>query len=152
MKNLIWMAALVAIYMLFFRTPSIPGEGATYVGETGMHEFSELLAKGQTLEDLKHEGIHTVIEVYMNNCGYCAQLESQFPMFLKARPDVAIQRVRIPQGQIDEKTYFGMQAMDICGAPHVLVYNDQGTLIAGDQCGKRRGTQYLYKWMQKERA
>ena len=127
-------------------------------------EFAELFDSNTPLADLAASGKYTVVEVYLDNCGYCRELEAGFARFLEKRKDVALVRVHRSehmQLKVDGKTREEQQksadainakikAYDQCGSPHVEVYGPDRQELARDRCSKREGTAYVWDWIAAE--
>lgn len=135
------------------------GPGVTTV------QFTDLFAARRSFGDLALPGHYTVVEVYLDSCAICRRLETSFPAFLKARRDVVVRKVHFPEGgmQFDlqgttreeiERSGAEMnariKAYQVCGTPHIEVYDPQGQVLARDECGKKRGLAYLRGWIGSE--
>jgi hypothetical protein len=60
-------------------------------------ELHNLVERRRTLDMLAEARQYTVVEVYLDSCAICRQLESGFGRFTEERPDVIIQRVHVPE-------------------------------------------------------
>ncbi len=127
-------------------------------------EFETLFADGTPLSSFARPGEYTVVEVYLDVCGYCREFEAGFDKFNDQRPDVGYVRIHHPgrmnirfsgssraevQSQV-EAYNAKMQGYGFCGTPHVEVYGPDRTLIAKDTCGSRAGTVYMWNWITEE--
>lgn len=94
-------------------------------------------------------GVFTVVELYAEWCSGCKLLHSQYPQFLRVRPDVAVRLVHIPENwQVAQmQREFGVE---IASTPHILIYDTQGKLVAGDAGTTKAGFKLLYDWMNAE--
>jgi hypothetical protein len=125
-------------------------------------EFTELFASRRPLKELVSPGHYTVVEVYLDSCGICKRLESNFPAFRNARTDVQITRVHFPEDGIHPRIEAQSQAemqrkvaelnadiqsYQICGTPHIEVYDPAGKVLAKDECGNKTGLRYLRNWI-----
>jgi hypothetical protein len=139
-------------------------EGAGSTAEI-THEFEAMFDGEQRLEALSRSGNYTVVEVYLDTCAICRQLESTYPAFLQARKDVVIRKVHFPEqgfnfqfsGQTREEVEQQMKqaqglmnAFAICGTPHIEVYAPDGAILAADRCGDKAGLKYLSDWIRDE--
>lgn len=128
-------------------------------------EFDGMFESELRLEAMARPGNYTVVEVYLESCSICRQLESTYPAFLQARKDVVIRKVHFPergmnmqiQGSTREeveaeaKRLQGlMNAFAICGTPHIEVYAPDGAILAADRCGDKAGLKYLSDWIRDE--
>jgi len=95
------------------------------------------------------QGVFTVVELYTDGCSGCKLLHSQYPQFLRVRPDVAVRQVHIPEdwqvAQMQQE--FGVAMVS---TPHILIYDTQGKLVAGDAGTTKSGFKLLYDWMNAE--
>lgn len=128
----------------------------------GIVEFNELFESRRALSQLASPGHYTVVEVYLDSCGICKRLESNFPAFLDARNDVQIKRVHFPeaglhprieatnQAELQRKAdelNARIQSYQICGTPHIEVYDPAGQVLAKDDCSNKQGLSYLRDWI-----
>lgn len=121
------------------------------------HDFAPLFDAGAPLSSLAGEGVYTVVEVYINTCSICKQVERELPPFLAARNDVVVKRVHFPENGMSwpvsealtmEKR---MNGYNICGTPHVEIYGPDGKAVAQDDCGHKDALHFLREWMASER-
>lgn len=128
-------------------------------------EFTELFESRRPLKELVSPGHYTIVEVYLESCGICKRLESNFPAFRNARNDVQITRVHFPENGIHPRIKATSQAemqrkvaelnahiqsYQICGTPHIEVYDPAGNVLAKDDCGTKTGLRYLRNWISDE--
>lgn len=145
-----------------FETVVLPVAG--FAGRTEQREFTELFDKGTPFAALAGDGHYTVIEVYLDECAYCRELEAALGTFQVKRQDVALVRVHHPglmntsvhgssredmQRQIDELNT-KMKSYSLCGSPHVEVFGPDRKPLAVDGCGERPGTALLWNWIGSE--
>ena len=121
-------------------------------------EFAPLFEADVPLASLAGDGVYTVVEVYINTCSICKQLERELPPFLAARNDVVVKRVHYPESGMSwpvsealtmEKR---MNGYNICGTPHIEIYGPDGKAVAQDDCGNKDALRFLRAWMASERA
>ena len=128
-------------------------------------EFQTLLDSGKSLASLSTSDHYTIVEVYLDTCAICRQLETGFAGFTASRPDVTIQRVHFPdsgitfsptgssQQEVEQQAHAFqnlMESFQICGTPHVEIYGPQKQVVAQDVCGDKSGTHYLRQWIAAE--
>jgi uncharacterized protein len=128
-------------------------------------EFKALVDRKRSFDRLAKKGYYTVVEVYLDSCPLCRQLESGFKPLLAKRQDVYIRRVHYPEeglqfsfnaatreeaeAQMTETNNL-MQSYSLCGTPHVLVFGPDKKVLAADNCGSRDGTRFLRSWINTE--
>ena len=125
-------------------------------------EFTTLLEANRPFSELAKNGYYTVVEVYLDSCKICQRLESHYPDFLHKRRDVLVRKVHFPERGLKfsfegstrqeiEREATAMNARvesyQVCGTPHIEVYDPDGQLLAGDVCGKKQGLAYLRRWI-----
>lgn len=130
-------------------------------GHPRMAEFETLFADGTPLSSFARPGEYTVVEVYLDVCAYCRELESALGPFNDRRPDVSLVRVHHPghmsiqlhgnsrddmQRQA-EAFNVKMQSYGFCGTPHVEVYGPDRQPLAIDTCKSRAGTIFMWDWI-----
>jgi len=127
-------------------------------------EFEELFAHELSFASLATRGQYTVVEVYLDQCSYCRELEKTFVPFLDKRSDVNLVRVHHPgsmnsniQASSREELEAKMNSMNarmisyqLCGSPHVEVFGPNGDPIAVDTCKSRAGTTFFWDWITAE--
>ena len=117
------------------------------------HDFGPLFDAEAPLASLAHEGVYTVVEVYINTCATCKQIEAELPAFLEQRNDVVVRRVHFPEEgmswSLDQAMTMEsrLDAYQICGTPHVEIYDAQRRPVKQDRCGAKDGLHYLRQWM-----
>lgn len=73
----------------------VPPLAATRTGSAiRPHVFAPLFAAPKSLSSLARGGAYTVVEVYINPCTTCKQIEGQLPVVLIHRNEVVVRRVR----------------------------------------------------------
>jgi hypothetical protein len=128
-------------------------------------QFIDLMDSDRSLDDLTKLGYYTIVEVYLDSCKICKRLESRYPTFLRARRDVLVRKVHFPEGGMQlniqglsqheaERAAAAFNAQvdshQICGTPHIEIYDPKGQLLARDVCGQKRGLAYLRDWIGSE--
>ncbi|HEY7840503.1 MAG TPA: phospholipid scramblase-related protein [Gammaproteobacteria bacterium] len=139
--------------------PAAERAGAAIHGQ----ELHDLVERRRSLDTLATAGQYTVVEVYLDSCAICRQLESGFGRFTEKRRDVVIQRVHVPEDglqislsgstrqEVEEQARAVQALMEpICGTPHVEVYGPDRRPLARDVCGDKSGTKYLRRWIASE--
>lgn len=127
-------------------------------------EFASLFDQGTSLQSLTTSGHYTVVEVYLDQCTYCRELESALGQFQKVRKDIDLIRIHHPghlnasvQASSQEELNQKMQAMNakmesyqLCGSPHVEVYGPDREPLGMDTCRIRDGTSFVWNWITTE--
>jgi hypothetical protein len=127
-------------------------------------EFADLFNSDRSLASLAKLGNYTVIEVYLDQCSYCRELEAALTPFHDKRKDVTVIRVHHP-GQMSSSVTANtreemearmkvmnerMSSYQLCGSPHVEVYGPDKKPLGVDTCKDRAGTAFLWNWMTSE--
>jgi hypothetical protein len=140
-------------------TFSMPAPAAERSGKPMVsQDFVPLFEAEAPLSSLAGDGVYTVVEVYINTCSICKQLERDLPPFLAARNDVVVMRVHYPERGISWPLgdALGMEqrmnSYNICGTPHIEIYGPDGKALAVDDCGNKDALRFLRSWMASERA
>ena len=127
-------------------------------------EFNDLFDRDTTLSNLATPGHYTVVEVYLDQCTYCRELESALVKFQDQRKDVDVVRVHHPghmsanvRASTREELNQKMQALNdkmssyqLCGSPHVEVYGPDKQALGLDTCKSRGGTAFIWNWITSE--
>ncbi len=154
-----FVALLAWHFMPAHKTPFVlPAPAAERSGQAiETRDFAPLFDSEAPLATLAGDGVYTVVEVYINTCSVCKQLERELPPFLAARGDVVVKRVHYPESGMSwplsdalsmEKR---MNAYRICGTPHIEIYAPDGQSLAQDDCGNKDALAFLRAWMSAER-
>ncbi len=155
MKYIFIIAIIAGGIYSFMKSPSLmdilqtSAETSVIDNNSGINVLNSVGGPGFDARSLSKTGKITIVEFYVSWCPACKKLERDYQRFLKARPDVAIRRVKmkdkwnIPWA----KQQYGL---DITGTPHVLIYDQQGELLIQDNDKDRSGYKLLYKWMDAE--
>jgi len=151
-----------------FSASSIPIPEQTAVERKGTgiktYEFKNLLEQNRPLSKLAKQKYFTVVEVYLDSCLICKKLETGFKPFLAKRKDVLIRKVHVPENmnlsftansqeelnKLIEEMNAREKSYQICGTPHIEVYNQNKQLIVADNCSSKKATSFLKKWIKKE--
>ena len=142
------------------KTPfAMPAPAAERSGQAiEPQDFMPLFDAEAPLASLAGDGVYTVVEVYINTCSICKQIERELPPFLAARNDVVVKRVHYPENGLSwplsdalsmEKR---MNSYRICGTPHIEIYGPDGRPLAQDDCGNKDALNFLRAWMSAERS
>ena len=165
MKNLVWIAiaATVIFYLYSGGDPDfvVPQQTLTERNEHGIKqlEFMTLFEEKKSFSHLASNKYYTVVEVYLNTCSICKRLESGYSPFLEKRKDVLIKKVHFPESGINfqissqqeaEEIQTRMESYQVCGTPHVEIYGPDKNLISADNCGSKKGTNFLRQWISAE--
>ena len=124
-------------------------DSAQSSSQSGIQDLKSVGGQGFDVKTLAVPGKVTVVDFYVSWCPTCKKLNQHYKRFVKARPDVAIRRVKM----IDKwntswaKRKYGL---DITGTPHVLIFDDKGNVLSQDLENERPAYQLLYKWMRAE--
>lgn len=127
-------------------------ESADYAqvnSQSGIQDRSTVGGSGFNINELSSYGQITVVDFYVSWCSACKKLSADYTKFLKARPDVAIRRVKM-KDKWDEAWAMQNYGLDIKTTPHILIFDSEGRLIVQDEGGDKRGLKLLYKWMSEE--
>ena len=165
MKNLIWIivGAAIVYYLYGGANPdfAVPQQTPSVRQNNGISqvEFMNLFHEKKSFSHLAKENYYTVVEVYLNSCSICKRLESGYNPFLDKRKDVLIKKIHFPESGINFTISSQQEAEDIqsriesykvCGTPHVEIYGPDKNLISADDCGSKRGTDFLRSWISTE--
>ena len=174
MKNAVLMLVMMGIFFYHWQRTSgsdsyagapLPAEAQRQ--DSGVHKlnYTRLMKDRRAFEDLARPGYYNVVEVYLDSCAICRRLERGFPDFLQKRTDVIIHRVKIPEGGVSLKLEGDtreeleqsaaelnarMAAYQVCGTPHIEIYDPAGVTLAADRCGEKSGLAFLRAWMGEE--
>ena len=91
----------------------------------------------------------TIVEFYTRRCPGCKRLEGHYQQLFKARPDVVVKRILMPDNWsvVWARKQF---SLEIASTPHVMIYGLDGSAIAVDEGLDKQGFTLLYEWMNKE--
>ena len=91
----------------------------------------------------------TVVDFYVDWCPTCKKLKNHYQQLIEVRPDVAIRRIKMKENWDQEwaKQQYGL---DIRGTPHVVIFVQDGSILAADNDLQRQGYELLYQWMRSE--
>lgn len=121
-------------------------------------EFQPLFEAETPLSSLARDGVYTVVEVYINTCSICKQLERELPAFVATRKDVVVKRVHYPERGMSWPLSDAlnmerrMNSYNICAMPHIEIYGPDGKALALDNCGDKDALHFLREWMTSERT
>jgi thiol-disulfide isomerase/thioredoxin len=124
-------------------------DSAQSSSQSGIKVLRSVGGRGFDVKTLAEPGKVTVVDFYVSWCPTCKKLNQKYQRFVKARPDVAIRRVKM----IDKwsvawaKQKYGL---DITGTPHILIFDDKGNALSQDVGNEKPASQLLYKWMNAE--
>ena len=109
----------------------------------------KVILPSANLAGLCQRGRINVFAFYSDNCGGSRQLRGYIGRFTKLRPDVTFQMVDLgPQWrQKDHEEAYGIKLGSV---PHVMIYDSDGALLAGDTRSSKDGLELLVDWMQRE--
>ncbi len=152
------VAGLAWHYYPAHQTPfSMPVPAAERSGKPiEPQDFAPLFDAEAPLSSLAGDGVYTVVEVYINTCSVCKQIERELPPFLSARNDVVVKRVHYPESgmswPVSEAITMErrMNAYKICGTPHIEIYGPDGQVLAQDDCGNKDALNFLRAWIAAE--
>ncbi len=129
-----------------------------------LREFADLFNSDTSFASLATRGQYTVIEVYLDQCAYCRELEAALIPFREKRNDINLVRIHHPgsinnsiQAHSREELESQLRIMNermasyqLCGSPHVEVYGPDKKPLAVDSCKDHEGTAYLWNWITNE--
>lgn len=173
MKSLFYLVAGSILAILFIKPSLITGlfnnfeRPAVIASERQgngikQKEFMNLFNANRPLSSLAKKGHYTVVEVYLDSCAICKKLEAGFPKFLQSRKDVIIQRVHMPEAGIQfsvsgssqqemqqqaEALNSRVQSYELCGTPHVEIYDANRQPVVRDSCTQKPATRFLNQWI-----
>ena len=103
---------------------------------------------GPALRNYCEPGRTTVFAFTSDRCPGCRQLKTLFGALTGLRPDVAVRIVDL--GDNWSGDYRTMYGINLRSVPHVMIYDDAGELVAGDDGGDKAGLDLLCEWMNAE--
>ena len=101
------------------------------------------------LAGLCQRGRINVFAFYSDSCPGSRQLRGYIGGFTKLRPDVAFQMVDLG-AQWRQKDYKTAYGIELGSVPHVMIYDSEGTLLAGDDRSSKGGLELLSDWINRE--
>ena len=109
----------------------------------------QVVLPSANLAGLRQPGRVNVFAFYSDSCPGSRQLCGYIGGFTRLRPDVAFQMVNLgPQWRHkDYKTAYGIELGSV---PHVMIYDSDGTLLAGDNRSSKGGLELLSDWINRE--
>lgn len=146
-----------------FRPAPIAIDGSSKA-EIMRREFTEMFESDTALDTLAIEGRFTIVEVYLDDCAYCRELEAALGPLGEKRPDIVVARIHHSgRTHMDvtgatkeevmkkvERLNARMNSYGLCGTPHVEVYGPDRQPLGKDRCGDRAGTAFLWSWIATE--
>ncbi len=154
MKNLIILLVVAGALFSFFKPadPKSVLQESSSLQVTSASGIKIIKTNGGPNFDvnrLAEPGLITVVEFYTTWCPTCKKLNQAYQRFIKVRPDVAIRRVQMKDKWHTPwaKKQYGL---DITGTPHVLVFDQQGSVLTQDDGGDKQAYHELWRWMQDE--
>ena len=109
----------------------------------------EVISAGPNAEQNCVPGRFTVLAFYSDSCPGCRKLQQHFQRFRALRRDVAIRLVDLGN-RWGNKNYKALYGTSIRSVPHVMIYDPEAKLIAGDEGTDKAGLELLYDWMNAE--
>lgn len=111
----------------------------------------KVILPSANLPGLCQRGRVNVFAFCFDSCPGSRKLRGYLGRFTKMRPDVAFQVVDLgPQWRRkDCEQAYGIK---IGSVPHVMIYDSDGILLAGDTRESKEGLELLLEWMNKEVA
>ncbi|MGB5306351.1 MAG: hypothetical protein WBO57_08920 [Gammaproteobacteria bacterium] len=182
MKKVFIIAVVAIAYFYisnekYFVTPVMAsGSRAENIKKIRKYEYKDLFARSKRTSSLAVKDYYTIVEVYIDTCSICKQLEAGFLPFIKKRNDVVIRKLHFPESGMSIDFNSPQEAEDLarrinlynfnyavvkngifnmtsCGTPHIEIYGPDKQLVATDKCGKKNdksGLAFLRKWMRAE--
>lgn len=157
-KYILVIAVVVGAIYTYTKTPSTLDVLLTSVSDdafSGEQIISDTAAQQRRgvfdVADYLEPGRITIVEFYTRRCPGCRRLEGYYQYLFKARPDVVVKRILMPdtwsvswaRKQFD---------LDIGSTPHVMIYGIDGLPIALDEGRNKKGFKLLYEWINKEKV
>ena len=111
--------------------------------------IQRVILPSANLAGLCQRGRVNVFTFYSDSCRGSRQLCGYIGRFTRIRPDVTFHMVNLgPQWRRkDCDQAYGIKLGSI---PHVMIYDSDGALLAGDTRGKKDGLELLCDWMNRE--
>jgi hypothetical protein len=144
--------------------PSVVPVVGNATNSADQREFADLFNSDTSFASLATRGQYTVVEVYLDQCAYCRELEAALEPFQEKRGDIHLVRVHHP-GTMGNSIHASsreemeaqvklmnarMTSYQLCGSPHVEVYDADKKPLGVDTCQDRAGTEFLWKWISTE--
>ncbi|MCY2929562.1 MAG: hypothetical protein NTV86_08730 [Planctomycetota bacterium] len=120
--------------------------GAAEGGYGGILE----LAPGESITECRQKGRITVFVFTLTRSMACVKLQNLIGQFAQIRPDVAFRFVDVSDLQGQEGDWREYLGVDVRTVPHVMIYDADRRLIAGDEKDGKDGLKLLYEWIGKE--
>jgi len=92
-----------------------------------------------------------VFTFYSNSCPGSRKLCAFVRGFTNIRPDVAFQMVNLGD-QSRGSDFEALYGIKVQSVPHIMIYDTEGTLLAGDDRQSKAGLELLCDWINKEVA
>lgn len=156
MKHLLIVATLLfGIYWLGFKKSDldrllVPAENyaESQVGERFVEPGAVTLPT--TPDRLAEAGVTTIVYFRDDDCSGCRDLDRDLSALLRLRPDVAVRKVAIHPGKNGYSEAIGKYRWRIYMSPCVLLYGQDGKLIAADDRTDAAGYDLLMTWIRHE--
>jgi hypothetical protein len=156
MKHLLVVATLLfGIYWLGFKKSDldsllVPVE--TYAQSQVGERFIEpgAVPLPTTPDRLAESGVTTVVYFRDDACSGCRDLDRDLAALLRVRPDVAVRKVAISPGKDGYSEAIRKYRWRIYMSPCVLIYGQNGKLIAADDRTDAAGYDLLMEWIRRE--
>lgn len=167
MKIVIAIAFLLAVigfawYPRFGGTDPRNIHGAPVKRSHAHADFDDLGGPDFDAKDLAELGSFTVVDFYSESCAPCRALQPALALLAAKRKDLQVVRVDLPtqtggtfssmeeaQQEIDEMKET-LDAIGLCGTPHVIILDPKGETSAADSCNSKAGRELLDKWFAQE--
>ena len=91
----------------------------------------------------------TVLAYTSDSCPGCRKLAKHVASLVSRRPDVAVRLVDLGH-RWGNQDYTSLYGTEIRSVPHVLIFDADGDLLAGDDGKDKAGLKLLYEWMNAE--
>lgn len=129
-----------ALAELMARPESIPDSSTAGVGE---------IEAGPELAEHCELGCVTVFVFYSDSCPASSRLREHIGRFSEIRRDVAFRMIDLG-GRWGGGDYEAIYGVKIRSMPHVMIYDAEAHLVAGDEGRDKDGLELLYDWMNAE--
>jgi len=119
------------------------------VSNNSVGGIKQVLLPTTSLAALRQRGRINVFTFYSDSCPGSRQLRGYIERFTNMRPDVTFQMVDLGR-QWRQKDYEKTYGIELASVPHVMIYDPDGALLAGDTRNSKDGLELLLDWMKRE--
>jgi hypothetical protein len=156
MKHLLVVAALLfGIYWLGFKKSDLERllvpvgvYAESQVGERFIEP--DAVPFPTTPDQLAESGVTTIVYFRDDDCSGCRDLDRDLAALLRVRPDVAVRKVAIRPGENGYSEAIRKYRWRIYMSPCILIYGENGKLVAADDGTDSAGYDLLMEWIRRE--